>query len=641
MSGSSHGYAGRILRIDLDRRVWRAEPLDHGAARRFIGGRGFNVATLYAEVAPHTPGLDPQNRLCFGVGPLVGTLFSGASRFNVSAMSPQTGILGDSNAGGFFGPELKFAGWDQVILEGRADSLIYLLVTEDGVQFRPADHLRGLDVWATDEAVRHELDDDRAQVAVAGPAAEKGVKFAGIFTNLVRAAARTGMGTVMAAKNVKAMAVRGRRPVTVADPTRFMDLVRTLNQEIKDHDQYQPRIALGTTRLLGSLNEMGALCVRHYQVGRFEAASEVSGETLAGRYRVKGKSCFACNIPCSRFFRVGDGSFAGLASEGPEFEGLAGFTSKLGQTDLALGLAAIDKCNRYGLDVIGTAEVIAWAMELRQRGLMSDREADGLELTWGNGPTILALIDKIAVREGFGDVLADGVLAAARKVGRGSESLAMQVKGLEFFQADPRGLKGYALGLAVASRGGDHLRSEPSFEFSEDAPAGQRRFGAAESAFRLEHKGKGRLVKHFEELCALADCLEACKNTIVNMEVLPFDRAAEILRAATGLDFDGNQVQQACERLINLERLYNAREGLSRADDRLPERFLKEPLPAGSGPSTGSVVELEPMLDEYYSARGWDLATGLPAPEKLAELGLGEEARQVELKRTGRGRIGR
>ncbi len=628
------GYAGRVLRVDLARRAWRTEPLDPAAALRYIGGRGLNMDLLYREVAAGTPGLDPANRLIFGVGPLNGTLFPGAARFNVSAMSPQTGILGDSNAGGFFGPELKFAGYDQVVLEGRADSLIYLLITEDGVQFRPADDLRGLDVWATDAAIRAELGDDRAQVAVAGPAAECGVKFAGIFANLVRAAARTGMGAVMAAKNVKAVAVRGLRPVTVADPERFAGLLEGLNAEIKAHPDYQSRRALGTTRLLASLNNLGALATRHYQTGRFEAAPEVSGEALAERFRTKGKACFACPIPCSRFFRVTDGPFAGLASEGPEFEGLAGFTSRVGNTDLALGLKAVDLCNRYGMDVIGTSEVISFAMELRERGIITDAEADGLELTWGNGRTILALIEKVANREGFGDVLADGVRAAAARIGRGSEVLAMHVKGLEFFQAEPRGLKGYALGLAVASRGGDHLRSEPSFEFSNDGVAGQRRFGATEAAFRLEYKGKGRLVKHFEELCALADSLNACKNTVVNMEAIDFDRAAEFLRAATGLAFDGAGVQRACERTVNLERLYNAREGLTRADDRLPDRFVKEPLPADSGPSAGSVVELEPMLDEYYAARGWDLKTGLPSPAKLTELGLEAEAGQARLRRT-------
>ncbi|MHB0885548.1 MAG: aldehyde ferredoxin oxidoreductase family protein [Bacillota bacterium] len=628
------GYAGRVLRVDLTRRTWRTEPLDPAAALRYIGGRGLNMDLLYREVAPGTPGLDPANRLIFGVGPFNGTLFPGAARFNVSAMSPQTGILGDSNAGGFFGPEIKFAGYDQVVLEGRADSLIYLYITEDGVQFRPADSLRGLDIWATDAAIRAELGDDRTQVAVAGPAAEHGVKFSGIFANLVRAAARTGMGAVMAAKNVKAVAVRGRRPVAVADPERFAGLLEALSAEIKAHPDYQPRRALGTTRLLASLNNLGALATRHYQTGRFEAAPEVSGEALAERYRTKGKACFACPIPCSRFFRITDGPFAGLASEGPEFEGLAGFTSRVGNTDLALGLKAVDLCNRYGMDVIGTSEVISFAMELRERGIISDAEADGLELTWGNGQTILALIDKVARREGFGDVLADGVRAAAARIGRGSEVYAMHVKGLEFFQAEPRGLKGYALGLAVASRGGDHLRSEPSFEFSEDAVAGQRRFGAAEAAFRLEHKGKGRLVKHFEELCALSDSLNACKNTVVNMEVLDFGRAAEFLQAATGLAFDGAGVQRACERTVNLERLFNAREGLTRADDRLPDRFTQEPLPAGSGPSAGSVVELEPMLDEYYTARGWDLKTGLPTPAKLGELGLQTEAGQVKLRRT-------
>ena len=255
-------------------------------------------------------------------------------------------------------------------------------------------------------------------------------------------------------------------------------------------------------------------------------------------------------------------------------------------------------------------------------GILSREEADGLDLTWGDGEAILTLIHKVAHREGFGDFLADGVKQAAERLGRGSEALAMHGKGLEVFQADPRSIKAYGLGNAVASRGADHLRSEPWFEFSNDPQEGIRRYGVPETAFRLEYKGKGLVVKHFEEMAAIADSIGVCKNTYNNMEVLDWDETAELLQAATGWDLTGEEVRLIGERVVNLERLFIAREGITRADDTLPRRFLEEPMSEDSGASAGSVLELEPMLDEYYGARGWDLRTGLPTPEKLTQLGL-------------------
>ena len=617
-----YGYAGRVLRVDLDTGRSTIEPLDPEVARRYLGGRGLNMRVLYDEVPPEVEPFSPENRLMFATGPLVGTAFSGACRVNVSARSPLTGILGDSNAGGFFGPELKYAGFDQVIIRGRAPELCYLLITEEGASLRPAGHLRGLDVWQTQQAIRAELGDEGVQVGVVGPAAENGVLFAGVFFNLVRPAARTGMGAVMAAKNLKAVAVRGRGAVRVADPAAFEAAVAEADAAIFAHPEYEPRKRLGTTRLVRALNGLGCLASFHFRTGRFPGVDRVSGERLAATYRVKGKACFGCNIPCSRFFRIESGPFAGLASEGPEFEGLAGFSSRVGNDDLELALRAIDMCNRYGMDVISTSEVISFLMELAEAGIIGAREADGLDLRWGNGHTILTLIDKICRREGIGEVLAGGVRHAARLIGRGSERYAMHVKGLELFQADPRGIKGYALGLAVASRGGDHLRSEPWFELTGDREEARRRFGVAEAAERLSPLGKGVLVKYYEERCVLADCLEVCKNTLVNMEILPYDQAARILSAVTGWEFSEQEVRDACERVVNLERCYNARLGLGRRDDTLPERFTGEPLPPDSGPSAGSVVELDQMLDEYYRARGWDESTGLPREETLSRLGL-------------------
>lgn len=626
------GYTGRVLRVNLGEKLCTVEPLERELADQFLGGRGINVARLFQEVPREVDPLGPDNHLYIGVGPLNGTSFPGAARVNFTARSPQTGILGDSNAGGFFGPELKYAGFDQVILQGMSEQPVYLFIHDGQAEIRSAAHLWGLDVPETQAAILAELHDQRIQVAAIGPAGEHGVKFAGIFCNLARAAARTGMGTLLGAKRVKAIAVRGTGAVQIADVPRYQQLLQEIQQQIYEHQDYAGRAQLGTTKLVRSLNEAGCLATHHYQMGRFAAAEQVSGERVAEQYKQKSKACFACSIPCSRFLRITSGKFAGLAGEGPEFEGLAGFSSRIGNSDLEFSLWASDQCNRYGIDVISTSEVISFVMELHQRGMLTSAVADGLDLSWGNQATVRELLRKIVYREGFGDVLADGVKVAAERLGRGAE-YTMQVKGLELFQADPRGLKGYALGVAVASRGGDHLRSEPSFEFSEDAAEGVRRFGETESAFRLGVKGKGRLVKYFEERCALADSLNACKNTIVNMEILPYEQAAALLEAVTGRTYQAEQLQQVGERIVNLERAYIVSLGVRRADDTLPHRFLKEPMPEGNGATSGHVVELDPMLDEYYAARGWDVATGVPTAETLRSLGLDQAAHDLQQRR--------
>lgn len=624
-----NGYGGTILRVNLTDGSIHRHPTEEHLARLFLGGRGLNVKRLWDAVSAHTDGLSPGNPLIFGVGPLVGTTCPGGSRFNVTAVSPQTGILGDSNAGGFFGPELKFAGYDQLIIEGKSRHPVYLCIRDDGVELHDARGLWGQDVRETTEAIQGELEDRDIQVAAIGRGAENGVRFAGIMVNLVRAAARTGMGAVMASKNLKAVAVRGTQFVQVADMDRFTELIERLDERIYNHAEYDIRVRLGTTKLVSALNGIGGIATRHFQTGQFEEADRISGEAIEARYKVKSKGCFACTIPCSRYLVVDDPRFPELQLEGPEYEPLAGFTSRIGNGDLALGLKCVDLANQYGLDAIALSECIAWSMECYQRGILSRDEADGLDLTWGNEEAILSLIEKIAHRQGFGDLLADGVKIAAERIGCGSEELAMHSKGLEVFQADPRSVKAYALGNAVSSRGADHLRSEPWFEFSEDAEEGIRRYGIPETAFRLEYKGKGLVVKHFEELAAISDATGFCKNTYNNMEVLNWDETAALLNAATGWTLSGEDVRLIGERIVNLERAFLARKGITRADDTLPRRFLEEPLGPSTSPSAGSVVELDAMLDEYYCARGWDMETGLPVPEGLRALGLHDAAEEM------------
>jgi len=618
----SFGYQDRVLKVDLTDGSTALEELSSDFKRNYVGGRGFNMKRLYERVPPEIDPLSADNVFFVSVGPLTGTSFPGAARVNFSAKSPQTGILGDSNTGGFFGPELKFAGYDQLVIEGQAPRPVYLYIKDDRVELRPAEDLLEKDALERQSHLMEELDDGRLQVAAIGPAANNGVKFSGIFCNQVRAAARTGMGLVMASKNLQAIAVRGTKGVRVKRPKEFGELIEGLDKEIREHPEYEDRLMMGTTKLISQLNEAGCLATRHFQTGRFEDADRVSGEYLAENYKKKNKGCFSCTIPCSRFLEIESGKYEGLKTEGPEFEGLAGFSSRVGVNDVKATLKGVDLCNRYGMDVISTSECISFSMELYERGILTKEDVDGLELSWGNEGAILELAEKIGRREGFGDLLADGVRSAAERIGGEAQRYAMHVKGLEVFQADPRGIKAYALGFAVASRGGDHLRSEPSFEFKEDPEEGQERFGVPESAFRLEYKGKGKVVNFHEKRSAFADSLEVCKNTISNMEILSYAEGAKLLNALTGMDFSAAELERSMERIVNLERAYIVREGVRRADDTLPRRFLEEPLPEECGPSAGSVVELAPMLDEYYEEHGWDKETGIPKAEKLRSLGL-------------------
>ena len=612
---------GDLLHVDLTTGRSRREAMDPALVRSFLGGRGANVARLWRDFPGEPNPLAPASPLLIAAGPLVGTSTPGGARFNVTARSPQTGILGDSNAGGSFGAELRFAGIDQVIVTGRAEDPVYLFIAKDGVQIEDARALRGRDVVETTRTIQEELGDARIRVAAVGPAAERGVRFAGVFADLVRAAARTGMGTVMAAKHLKAIAVRGSHEVQIVEPTRFGSLVEAFRERLLNHPEYAIRRRLGTTQLVTKLQAMGALPTRHFQSGTFAHAEDVSGETIEQRYKTRGRSCYGCPIGCSRIIVVEDPRFGRLEFEGPEYEPLAGFTARVGNGDLPLALYAVDRCNRLGLDAISTSEVIAWAMELGERGLLSPDEADGLDLTFGCGETILALIEKIASRAGFGDILADGVRAAAAKLGRG-QAYAMEVKGLELFQADVRAMKGYALGNAVASRGADHLRSEPWFEFSGDHAEAVRRYDTADAADRLAWRGKGRLVADYEEKAAVSDALGICKNIYNNMEALDWEETAELLNAATGMTWSGEEMRAAGERIVNVERLLDVRWGIGRRDDTLPRRFLEEPAGPPDSPSAGSVVELSAMLDEYYEVRGWDVKTGVPTLAKLRELNL-------------------
>ncbi len=587
-----HGYTGKSLRIDLtDARV-TIEQFDEELFKSCIGGRGLNSVRLLDETEVDMNPLSPEAPIYFGVGPLTGTGLPASARFTITAKSPLTGIFGDSNAGGHWASELKFAGFDQIVITGRSETPVMVFVDTGVVTIADASYLWGMGIRETTRRVKEELEAPDAQILTIGPAGENGVKYACAAANLTRVCGRCGMGAVMGSKNLKAIALRGRGTVTVAQPKEFDGLCKQIEKQIEEHSAFEARKLMGTTMLMTALNNLGILPTRHFQEGVCEYADRVSGEYLAEHFNVKDKSCFNCNVHCSRYYVTDT-----VQGEGPEYETLCTFTSKLGVDDAEFALRMNSLVNDAGLDSITAGETIAWAFECAQRGIIRSEDAGGLELSWGNRKTIETLVNQIIRREGFGRLLGEGVREAARQMGRGSEKYAFHVKGLEMICGDPRGLKAYGLTYAIATRGADHLHAEPYYELTGDRAGARERFGYEEASDRLAWKGKAELVHWSERMALLTDCLTMCKNIGLCMDILSFPFAAELLRAGTGMDWDEQVVRDALDNVLEAEREFNRREGITPEDDTLPERFLNEPLE--EGPTKGSVVEIDRMLEDY------------------------------------------
>jgi aldehyde:ferredoxin oxidoreductase len=599
-----NGYGGHILRVDLTSGLIHREKTDPDYMLNVIGGRGLNSTRLYEELERDCDPLAPENMLLIGVGPLTGTLLSASAFMTISGKSPLTGILGDSAAGGFFGAELKQAGYDQVVMTGRCEKPCYLFIADDQVEIRDASHLWGKDIWQTTAAIRKDINDNAVQVAAIGPAGENLVKYATVACNNSRMCGRTGMGCLFGSKNLKAVAVRGRGRLTVADSLGYLDLCRELDQKIMTHPEYEKRNTLGSTLLMKALNGIGILPTDHFQQGLCKYVDRVSGETLAKKFKVKNKSCFNCNLHCSRYYLTAE-----VEAEGPEFETLCSYTSRIGNSDIEFGLKMNAFLNRMGLDSLSSGETIGWAMECVQRGLLTKDDFDGLDLTWGNCQTIEKLLGMIIRREGIGNLFAEGTRSLARHFAKGTGEYAFHVKGLDMICGDPRGIKAFGLTYAIASRGGDHLRAEPFFELTGRYDEAEKRWGVREIADRLSDNGKAILVEYTERQALLTDCLTMCKNIGLSMDILDFDFASRLLIAGTGLKFTSEKVDDALKGVIDRDRKMNLDFGVTAEQDTLPRRFTQEPLKEGA--SKGHVVPVDRMVKEYYAAKGWN-AKGIP-----------------------------
>jgi aldehyde:ferredoxin oxidoreductase len=618
----------KLLRVDLTTGEARTEMIPLAVARTYIGGRGLNLKLLYDSIVP---GIDPvgrKNVLLFGAGPVCGTLVPGGSRITVTAKSPLTGFIGDSSGGGDFSPELRYAGYDVILFEGKAAAPCYLWIDDNRVEVREAKWLWGKTLRETREALRAELRDPDIAVAAIGPAGEHQVAFASVMVGPGRAAGRTGMGAVMGSKNLKAIAVRGTGGVMVADPKGLKKIVQEVNDGHKENaNWYDANNTYGSVRKMFQYDELGQLPTYNYRQGTFPGVAGLSPERLRERFIVKDKSCFACPLHCARLFAIPDGPYAGTFGEGPQLSTVNHLGSQLGCDDLDVVMRANALCNDLGLDVIDMAGVISFAMECYERGILTRESTGGVDLPWGNETAIFQLIEETAYRQGFGNILARGSREAAKVIGKGAEDYSMDVKGMTLSSLDPRGQVGWGFGYAVASRGADHTRHLMQSEVNWD-PYVAEIFDLKQPLDRFSRTKKvDQLIWH-EHLRAVQDSMNVCKfAAYIWMPLLPATMATH-LRTVTGLDFDEAEVMETGERIINLERAFNLREGLVKEDDTLPRRFREEPMTEGS--AKGRVVDVESLRAEYYEKRDWDVETGWPRKEKLYGLRLDKEAEELQ-----------
>jgi aldehyde:ferredoxin oxidoreductase len=616
------GYTGTVLRVDLTQGTVGREPLDQVFSRTYIGGRGFTSRLQYDLIPPDVNPLGPENVLIVAPGALTGTSAPSAARCVFAARSPLTGILGDANSGGFFGAVLKRAGTSLILVYGRSAQPVYLKIDDDDVELVDARHLWGQEVHEAVDAIQ-QADGRGFRVAAIGPAGENLVRIASVMVDKEHAAARTGLGAVMGSKNLKAIAVRSRRDFPYRDPTAFKELVDELREIESSDRRAQGLTARGTLgTLMDHHSAIGAMNTRNYQLGQFEGKEKIDHEALAAEYLVRPTGCYGCSLKCDRRSRVDKGEFAGVKVDGPEYSTAVALGAGLGIDNLAAILKGNDLANRYGLDTIDLGGVIAFSMELTQRGILSREEADGLDLEWGNYHTMLELVRRIAYREGpFADLLAHGVRVAAQEIGRGAERYAVHVKGMTPAPLDARPVKVYNFRYAVSPRGADHLRiSAPGGYALDQLPM-------PEAAAKLAY---------WQSVVTIPDLMGVCKFAYTyytetpekslyrTLEVVP-----KLYHAATGFELSGDELLHAATRVNDLERAHNNRLGLTAKDDTLPPRFTDDPMP--EGPAKGQVYDiLEPFREAWYTAQGWNPETGIPRRERLESLGLGDVADDLE-----------
>lgn len=617
MSNIGRAYVGNILRVDLTKRRTWEEPLNAEWVHSFIGGKGLGIRYLYDLVRPGIDPLSPENIIILMTGPLTGTILSTMSRMANITKSPLSGTLGDSYSGGYFPAELKFAGFDGVIVSGRSTKPVYLDIKDGGVKLRDASHLWGKGVFETTDLIVRESGEkpryyiDGPKVGCIGPAGENRVRYAVVAYDKHHFAGRGGTGAVMGSKNLKAISVRGtkrEKALGINSEPDFLEMVREIVKHIRVNPANEWAVKVGTPFVVNRSQSAGLLPTRNFQSGVFSKADQINADALFDEILVRHAStCYSCSIGCRNITKIKEGKYAGLEGEGPEYETLVLCGSNMGIEDIRVIMKFNEECSDVGLDTMSTGNICAWAMELFERGILTRNDAGDLELNFGNSEAAVALPQLIAFRKGIGDVLAEGVARASRTVGKGSERYALHVKGLEYPGYDPRGSFGMALAYATSDRGADHNRAWP---------VGRDAFGKLDP---FTAQGKAELVRNDQVRKSVRWSITMCDFLAADFSLI-----ARLLNAACQTNYTEDDLTKVGRRIWTLSRLFNLREGFSRKDDSMPPRMSLDPLPEGN--PKGKVIteqDFETMLTEYYRLWGWD-EQGRPTKETIDELELAD-----------------
>jgi len=616
------GYTGNILRVDLSREKVRIENPDDIFYRRYIGGEGFVAYYLLKELKPGVDPLGPENILIFAAGPVTGAPIPGSGRNSIGAKSPLTGGFGEAEAGGYWGAELKRAGFDAIIFEGKASSPVYMWIHDGEAEIRDASHLWGKDTGETQELIRKELDDKHVRTALIGPGGERLVRYACVINDLKDAAGRTGMGAVMGSKMLKGIAVRGHGRVEVADKSKLAELTRWLNQNMRDLVGNLHEYGTGSGIVAGA--KSGNLPTRNFRDGNFEGAEAIDARTLKKTLSMGMEGCYACPIRCKKVVKVEEPWSVNPIYGGPEYETLAALGSNCGVSDLKAICKAHEICNRYSIDTISTGVTIAFAMECYENGILTKEDTGGLDLRFGNAEAMVKLVKMIAERKGLGDLLAEGTKRAAEKIGRGAGKYAIHVKGQEVPMHEPRLKRALGLGYAVSPTGADHVHNLHDLGLDTMSRSLQElgSFGILEP-IPLEDLGprKVRALIYTVNWRVL-------ENTLLLCVFVPWSyiQEVEIVRAVTGWNTTAWELMKVGERVTTMARIFNVREGFKVEDDWLPSRFF---TPHTSGALSNTAVDpdkLRKARSIYYEMMGWD-ERGIPKEMKLEELDIGWTAK--------------
>src|SRR6056297_118584 len=608
---------GKILRINLKDQSFKAGDIPKKWYKDFIGGEGFATKILYDELKAGIEPLSEENLLVFTVGPLTGTKAPCSGRLVIGFKAPLTGTIGMSNVGGHLAPMIKKAGYDVVVVKGKSEKPVYINIEDDKVEFKDAAGIWGLDTEKTEEKIREETGNKKIRIAEIGPAGENLVNFSSIMIDKHRAAGRGGAGAVMGSKNLKALAFFGSEKLTDADEDMMKEFSKRAREELNAEefarDELKP---FGTPSFMDSINALGLLPTKNWQYTTFDAMDKLGHKAYHENLDVKAWACYGCPIACGRHTTIKDGKYKGQSGGGPEYETLGAFGSKCYVDDLNAVTMANYICNRMGMDTISAGQVVATAMEWYEKGLIDEETTGGIKLEFGNADALVDIVEKIAKREGYGDVLADGSDKAAEKIGEEAKKYTFTVKGMELASCGVRASKGETLSHVISPRGADHLRPYASvidaFGYTEPE------LGINEKVSPFEDKNK-KWVKPFMELSMMTNLLGVCLFASITIAVKGSTWTG-LYNAATGENVKLEDMMKAAERVINLERMFNYREGFDIKDDQLPVRLTTEVAPDGLG--KGNIVDNKVILEEFYESMGWNLETGIPTDEKLKELGL-------------------